>query len=175
MVAEVTLADPGYSDDEVVVVSSMQPRDQFRVATLMVLRSPAGIVLLMSGPALWAYGTVARAATVHQVGAVMSWLLVLVPAFAALVGSFTAYRPGSSELYEPVTWRFTQDGIDIAQPSRRARAAWDEFSAWRVVAGCYLLHARGRRYVAIAVRDVPEADRARLESLLTARLGRHRR
>ncbi|HEY5548572.1 MAG TPA: YcxB family protein [Coriobacteriia bacterium] len=167
--------DGGGVPEAVVVTSSMRPRDHFRVAMMMVLRSPAGVVLLMSGPALWAYGTVARSATVHQAGALMSWLLVLVPAFAALVGSYSAYRPGSSALYEPVTWTFSPEGIDIVQPTRRAMASWDEFRSWRVVGGCYLLHTRARHYVIIAARDVPAGDRARFEALLAARLGRHRR
>jgi len=164
--------DPGRP---VVVSSSMRPRDHFRVASLVVLRSPVAVLLLMSGPALWAYGTAARSAQLHDAGALMSWLLLLVPAFAALVGSYSAYRPGSSELYEPVTWTFAADGIDIEQPSRRARASWDEFTSWRVVSGCYVLHTRKRSYVTVVARDVPAGDRDRFERLLRSRLGRPRR
>lgn len=159
----------------VVVTSSMRPRDQARVATMVVLRSPVAVLLLLSGPALWAYGAAARSTQLHGAGALMSWLLLLVPVFAALVGSYSAYRPGSSELYEPVTWTFAEDGIDIEQPSRRARALWGEFSSWRLVSGCFLLHTRKRSYVIVAVRDVPAADRARFERLLWSKLGRPRR
>lgn len=159
----------------VVVTSSLRPRDSFRVAATIVLRNRLSGSLLILGPAMWTFGTITRSAAMSGYGARMSLLIVAVPIFAALVGSYTAYRPGSSELYEPATWTFAPEGIEIEQRSRRAHASWDEFSSWRLVDDCYLLNTDRRRYVMVSVRQVTAPERARLEALLEAKLGRRRR
>ena len=157
--------------DPIVVDSSLRPGDYFRVAVALVLRNPASLALFVSGPLLWGVGAAAGSNVVIDLGERMSWLVILVPAFAALVGSFSAYRPGSSSLYEKVRWTFGEDGMDIEQPSRRARAEWSEFRSWRAAAGCYLLHTTARDYLVVAARDIPEQRRGEFEALLTEKLG----
>lgn len=158
----------------VIVESSPRPGDYFRVAVSLVLRNPASLALFVSGPALWAFGAATGSDVVIDLGQRMSWLVALVPAFALLVGSYTAFRPGSSALYVKTRWSFAESGIEIDQASRRARAEWTEFSKWREAGGCYLLHTSARHYVVIATRDVPGDVRARFEALLEARIGGRR-
>lgn len=160
--------------DPIVVDSSLRPGDYFRVAVALVLRNPASLALFVSGPLLWGVGAAAGSNVVIDLGERMSWLVILVPAFAALVGSFSAYRPGSSSLYEKARWTFGLEGIVIEQPSRCARAEWDEFRSWRAAAGCYLLHTTARDYLVVASRDVPEERREDLEALLAEKLGARR-
>lgn len=155
----------------IVVDSSLRPGDYFRVAVALVLRNPASLALFVSGPLLWGLGAASGSNVVIDLGERMSWLVILVPAFAALVGSFSAYRPGSSTLYEKVRWTFGDGGMDIEQPSRNARAAWTEFRSWRVAAGCYLLHTTARDYLVVASRDVAEERRDDFETLLVEKLG----
>jgi hypothetical protein len=158
----------------IVVDSSARPGDHFRVAVALVLRNPASLTLFVSGPVLWAVGAASGSVVVIDLGERMSWLVLLVPAFAALVGSYSAYRPGSSALYEKVRWTFSDDGVGIEQPSRHARAEWSEFSKWREAGGCYLLHTTGRHFVVVAARDVPEDRRTDFETLLAERVGGRR-
>jgi len=157
--------------EPIVVDSSLRPGDYFRVAVALVLRNPASLALFVSGPLLWAFGAAFGSSAVIDLGERMSWLVILVPAFAALVGSFSAYRPGSSSLYEKVRWTFGEEGVDVEQPSRCARAEWGEFRSWRTAAGCYLLHTTARDYLVVASRDVPEKRREEFEALLAAKLG----
>lgn len=161
--------------EPVVVRSRLRPRDYFLVAVMQVLRNRLSVSLLISGPAMWTFGIITRSAVVAGYGARLSWVIVALPAFAALVGSYTAYRPGSAELYEPATWTFTPEGIDIEQPSRSARASWDEFTSWRIVERCYLLYTDRRSYVIVGASELPAGERVRLEELLDGKLGRHRR
>ncbi len=158
----------------IVVDSTLRPGDYFRIAAAQVLRNPASLAMFVAGPLLWGFGAATHSVVVIDLGERISWLVVLVPAFAALVGSFSAYRPGSSALYEPVRWTFAEDGIGIEQPERHALAAWDEFARWAMVGGCYLLHTSDRHYVAVAARDVPEERRREFEALMAARIGRRR-
>lgn len=160
--------------DPIVVESSLRPPDHFRIAFALVLRNPASLALFVSGPLLWAMGAAFGSSAVIDLGERMSWLVVLVPAFAGLVGSYSAYRPGSSALYEKTRWTFGDEGIDIEQPRRHARAEWGDFRKWREAGGCYLLHTTGRDFVAVAARDVPEGRRVEFEQLLAARLGEKR-
>jgi len=160
--------------DPIVVESTLRPGDYFRIAVSLVLRNPASLALFVSGPLLWALGAAFGSVAVIDLGERMSWLVLLVPAFAALVGSFSAYRPGSSALYEQVRWTFGDAGVEVDQPSRSARAEWEEFRKWREAGGCYLLHTTDRNYLAVASRDVPEERRADFEALLTEKLGRRR-
>jgi hypothetical protein len=159
----------------VVVDSMLRPGDYFRIAFAQVLRNPASLALFVAGPLLWGFGVVTHSVVVIDLGERVSWLVILVPVFAALVGSFSAYRPGSSALYEKVRWTFAEDGVEIEQPARHAHAGWDEFAKWLTVGGCYLLHTTDRHYIAVAVRDVPEDRRADFEALLAAKIGRQRR
>lgn len=159
----------------IAVDSSLRPGDYFRIAVAQVLRNPASLALFVAGPLLWGLGAVSHSVVVIDLGERISWLVVLVPAFAALVGSYSAYRPGSSVLYEKVRWTFGEDGIEIEQPSRHALAQWGEFSKWLEAGGCYLLHTSDRHYIAVAGRDVPEDRLADFEALLSARIGRRRR
>jgi hypothetical protein len=158
----------------IVVDSSLRAGDYFRVAVALVLRNPASLALFVSGPLLWGLGAAAGSNVVIDLGERMSWLVILLPAFAALVGSFSAYRPGSSALYEKARWTFGDDGIDIEQPSRLARAEWAEFRSWRAAAGCYLLHTTARDYLVVASRDVAEERREEFEALLADKLGARR-
>jgi hypothetical protein len=158
----------------IVVDSTLRPGDYFRISVAQVLRNPASLGLFVAGPVLWAFGAVSHSIVVMDLGERISWLVVLVPAFAALVGSYSAYRPGSSALYEKVRWTFTEKGIEIEQPSRHARAEWGEFAKWLALGGCYLLHTTDRHYMAVASRDVPDDRRADFEALLTSAIGRRR-
>jgi hypothetical protein len=160
--------------DPIVVESSLRPPDHFRIALALVLRNPASLALFVSGPLLWALGAASGSVAVTELGERMSWLVVLVPAFAALVGSYSAYRPGSSALYEKTRWTFRDDGMEIEQRSRRARADWSEFTKWREAGGCYLLYTSGKDFVAVAGRDVAQERRADLEGLLATALGAKR-
>jgi hypothetical protein len=157
--------------EPIVVDSSLRPADHFRIAFALVLRNPASLGLFVCGPLLWALGAASGSVAVIDLGERVSWLVLLVPAFAALVGSYTAYRPGSSALYEKARWTFAEEGVDIEQPRRHARAEWSEFSKWRQAGGCYLLQTTGRNYVAVAARDVGEARLGDFEALLTEHLG----
>jgi YcxB-like protein len=158
----------------IVVDSTVRPSDHFRVAVALVLRNPASLALFVSGPLLWAFGAAAGSNVVIDLGERMSWLVLLVPLFAGLVGSYSAYRPGSGDLYAKTRWTFGDDRVVVEQPARTAGAEWGEFVKWRESGGCYLLHTGARDYVVVPVRDVPTDRRADFESLLAAHLGAKR-
>lgn len=153
----------------------LTPRDVSGIAWRRLLLHPASIFFMAAGPVFWLVGLSGGSAPVIHLGQTLSWLTVLIPAFALLVGSFAAYRPGTSELYAPVRWSFDEDGIDIEQDKRSARGEWSEFRSWRVANHCYLLNTTRTKYVIVPQRDVPEARRAEFEELLAAKLGARKR
>lgn len=159
----------------VVVEARLTTRDVMVASIATVLGNRLTPTLLAAGPVLWSVGAVTGSDPVMRFGATLSWLLVLVPAFALLVGMNSAYRPGSGELYEPARWTFTQDAVEIDQAGRSARADWSEFVGWKRAAGRYLLYTGPRRYVVVPAQGLPEVDHASLESLLSERLGARRR
>jgi hypothetical protein len=159
----------------VVVEARLTAREVWRVSVDLVLRNPISLTLIVAGPLLWLLGTVSTSADVTRLGETMSWLVVLVPAFSLLVGTFAAYRPGTGDLYVPVTWTFVDAGIDVDQPGRRARAEWSEFTGWKTVAGCYLLHTSVRQYVLVPAAGLTPEQRTDLDALLSEKLGRRMR
>jgi hypothetical protein len=161
--------------ESVVVEAHVAPRDLLGVSATLMLRNPVSVMLMAAGPLLWLLGLVSGSVVVGRLGETMIWLVVLVPAFAALVASYAAYRPGAAELYAPVRWEFAEEAVEIMQAQRCARADWGEFTGWRTVAGCYLLHTSASRYVVVPGRGVGDADREALEALFTKMLGRRRR
>jgi hypothetical protein len=160
---------------EFAFTSRLTTRDVLKVSAYLLLRHRLSVFALAAGPVLWISGMLGGAEPVTRLGVALAPLAVGLPLFALLVGSYAAYRPGASELYAPVTWAFTEDGIDIAHTGRRARAEWTEFRSWRTCGGCYLLDVTRSRYLSIPVRDVPAADRTGFEDLCTAKLGARRR
>jgi hypothetical protein len=159
----------------VVVQARLTAREVWRVSLDLVLRNPISLALVAGGPLLWLLGTVSTSADVTKLGETMSWLVVLIPAFALLVATFAAYRPGTGELYVPATWTFAESGIDIEQPGRHAHAEWSDFTGWKTVAGCYLLHTSVSRYVLVPAASLAPAQRTDLEALLSEKLGRRMR
>ena len=155
----------------VVVDSRLSARDVFRVSAMLVLRYRLTPTLLLAGPVLAAVGALTGSEQLLRLGAIASSLLVLVPAFALLMGSYAAYRPGATELFEPACWTFTDQGVEIEQPSRTAHADWSEFVRWRRVAGHYLLHTSSRRYVILSGAGLSGEDTVSLEDLLAEHIG----
>lgn len=158
----------------VVLDSRLTARDVFRVSVALVLRYRLTPTLLLAGPLLLAVGALTSSARIVQLGAVASWLIVLVPAFALLVGSYAAYRPGIGELFEPARWTFAEDGVEIEQPARHARAEWSEFVRWRRLTGNYLLYTSPRRYVILSGAGLSGEDATALEELLATHIGESR-
>ena len=101
----------------------------------------------------------------------LMFLIVAVPLAGVLAGSYAAYRPGSAELFVPVTWEFSEEGVRIRQQGEDAMADWDEFAGWRKVAGCYLLHTAARKYIVLPASGVPAARAGDLEALLSRKAG----
>jgi hypothetical protein len=159
---------------EIVVVSSLTARDVFLVAASVILRHRLAFMAMAAGPVFWLVGVVTASAEVVRVATLFLLLTVGVPAFAALVASYSAYRPGSAGLYSPAEWRFDESGIDVVQPDRCARVEWAGLASWRSAAGCYLLDVKRARYLVFPRRDVPEGERAAFEALLIGKLGPRR-
>lgn len=159
----------------VVIEAPLRPRDVLSVSTVLVLRNPVSILMMAAGPLLYLAGIAAGAEVLVRLGTTMSALVLLVPAFALLAGLYAAFRPGTAQLYEPAHWEFSDDGVDVEQAQRRARAEWTEFSGWRAVAGRRLLHTSARHYVVLPVGQLSDAQRAGLDELLLRRLGARRR
>ena len=155
----------------VVIDSRPTSRDVFRVALVAILRHRLAFMAMAAGPIFWLVGVATSSAEVVRVGTLFLMVTLGVPAFAALVASYSAYRPGSSALYSPAQWRFDDDGIDVVQPDRRARVEWAGLASWRTAAGCYLLDVKRARYLVFPQRDVPQDERADFEALLTEKLG----
>ena len=159
---------------EIVVVSTLTPRDVFRVSVTLILRHRLAYMAMAAGPVFWLVGFVTASAEVIRVGALFLILTAAVPLFAALVASYSAYRPGSRDLFDPAQWRFSEAGIDIVQPERCARAEWADFASWRTTRSSYILDVKRSRYLVFPRRDVVEGDRAEFATLLTAKLGERR-
>jgi hypothetical protein len=68
--------------EPIVVDSSLRPADHFRIAFALVLRNPASLGLFVCGPLLWALGVASGSVAVIDLGERVSWLVLLVPAFA---------------------------------------------------------------------------------------------
>jgi hypothetical protein len=160
---------------DVSVITSLTRRDVARVSLSLLVLHPVSLSLMVAGPLLLAVGAVSGSAAVGRLGAAMAWLLVLIPGWGLLISSYTAYRPGAAPMYEPAEWRFFEAGVDVAQPGRQARAEWGEFTGWRSVSGCLLLHTSPTRYVVIPWRDVGDAQQEGIESLLAEKVGRRKR
>lgn len=166
---------PAYTPDVIRVSSSLAPRDVARVSAVLVLRHPVSVMLLVVGPLWLAIGLATGHGALTRLGATLTWLTVLVPAFAFFAGAYNAYRPGSKRVYDPAQWDFAEDAVGIVLPRRVARAEWGEFLRWRSAAGCLLLHTSRRSYIVIPWRDVPSGEVDRLQDLLTRRVGKRRR
>jgi hypothetical protein len=150
-------------------------RDVMAVSSRLLLVHRLSLTAIASGPVLWLTGIAGGSAEVTRLGLALLWLVVLVPFFAFLVGTFNAYRPGTGELYEPVRYDFADGGVEIEQPGRRAHADWDEFRSWRTVGAFYLLDVSKSRYLLVPKSAVPAAERTALEALFEDHLGARRR
>jgi YcxB-like protein len=159
----------------VAVSTTLTPRDVARVSRVLVLRNPASIWAMAAGPVCLAIGVAAGSAVYTRFGLTLVWLVVLVPGFAWLAGTYNAYRPAAREIYEPAQWTFDDGSVLIDRSGDVARAEWSEFGRWRSAAGSLLLHTTRTHYIVIPWRDVAEADRARLESLLEEHIGARKR
>lgn len=159
----------------VIIEPPLRPRDVLSVSTVLVLRNPVSILVMAAGPLLYLAGIAMGAGVLVRLGTTMSALVILVPAFALLAGLYAAFRPGTAQLYEPARWTFSDDGVDVEQTQRCARAEWNEFSAWRAVAGRRLLHTSARHYIVLPVGQLSDAQRTELDGLLLRRLGARRR
>jgi hypothetical protein len=153
----------------------LTPRDVMAVSVRLLLLHRLSLTAIASGPVLWLAGVAGGSSDVTRLGLALLWLVVLVPFFAFLVGTFNAYRPGAEELYAPVGYTFGDEGVEIEQPQRRARADWGEFRSWRRVGGRYLLDVSKTRYLVVPQETVPETARAAFAELLEAHLGPRRR
>jgi hypothetical protein len=160
---------------EVRVTTSLKARDVARVSFRLLVLHPVSLSLMAAGPLLLGLGAVSASGAVTSLGTTMSWLMLMVPGYGLLVSTYTAYRPGAAEVYQPAEWSFAEAGVGVSQPGRDARAEWSEFTGWRSVAGCLLLHTAPARYAVIPWRDVPEDGRAGLEALLGEHLGKRKR
>lgn len=159
----------------VIFTSRPTARDVMGVAVRIFLRNGITILAMAAGPVFWLVGVTGGSPDVTRLGLSLMPLLAGVPAFGLLVGSYSAYRPGASELYAPAEWTFDDAGADVAHPGRRARVAWDEFLSWRFSGGCYLLYTARSRYLVLPARDIAADDRPRFEELLETHLGARRR
>jgi hypothetical protein len=153
------------------VKTTLDPKDVARVSRSLVLRKPLSISAMSVGPVCLAIGASTGSGPYLRFGLALVWLVVLIPAFAWLAGTYNAYRPASREIYEPAEWTFEDPGVLIAQSGRLARAGWDEFPRWRSAAGSLLLHTSRMHYIVIPWRDVADADRDPLEDLLEEHIG----
>jgi hypothetical protein len=160
---------------EVRVTTSLSPRDVLRVSFSLIFVHPVSVALMAGGPVLLVVGLLAGSQVVERLGSTMAWLVVLVPAWALLSATWSAFRPEAAAVYESADWTFREEATDVARSGGSARAEWDEFTGWRSVAGCLLLHTTPSHYVVIPWRDVPEGSREGLERLLTAKIGRRKR
>jgi hypothetical protein len=160
---------------DVRLTTSLTPKDVAGVSLRLLVLHRVSIMLMASGPVMLLVGLVPGSGAATTLGSTMVWLLILVPAYGALVSSWTAYRPGAAEVYEPAEWSFASEGLCVSQPGRDARAEWGEFRSWRSVGGCLLLYTTATRYAVIPWRDVPEGRRDDLEALLIEHLGTRRR
>lgn len=148
--------------------------DFLRVGVVLALRNPLALTAIASGPVLWAAGTLAGGGTVARFGASLLVLVPAVPIAGVLAAAYATYRPGAAELFEPVGWEFAEAGVRVHQEGRDAFAEWDEFTGWRKVAGCYLLHTSARKFVVLPASAVPAERVADFEALLTGKAGRIR-
>lgn len=161
--------------EPVSFTSRLAARDVMRVSTRLLLRHNISILAMAVGPVFWLVGLAGSSEQVTRLGLSLMPLLVAVPGLAFLVGSLSAYRPGTSELYEPVEWTFADESIEIRHPGRSARAEWEEFRSWRFAGGCYVLHTTRTHYLLVPARDVGDERRVAFEELLTSHLGpKHR-
>jgi len=158
----------------VVVASTLAPRDVFRASATLMLRHRLAYMAMAAGPVFWLVGTVSASPEVVRVAMLFLLLTAGVPLFALLVASYSAYRPGSKDLYVEAQWSFSDTGIDIVQPERRARAEWSDFASWRSTRESYILDVKRSRYLVFPRRDVAEGDRQAFEALLRAELGARR-
>lgn len=159
----------------VVVATTLTPRDVARVSRALVFRNPFSISLMSVGPVCLAIAAGTGSQTYLRFGLALVWLVVLIPAFAWLAGTYNGFRPSAKEIYEPAEWKFDDSGVVIGQSDRLAQAEWDEFGRWRTAGGSLLLHTTRTHYVVIPWRDVAEADRERLEDLLDEHVGPRKR
>lgn len=157
------------------VASTLTQTDVARVSRSLVLRKPLSISAMSVGPVCLAIGLSTGSGPYTRFGLTLVWLVLIVPVFAWLAGTYNAYRPASREIYEPTEWTFDEDGALIAQPGRLARAEWSEFVRWRTAGGSLLLHTTRMHYIVIPWRDVADADREPLEVLLEEHIGRLKR
>jgi len=155
--------------------SAPTSRDVFLVAVAVTLRARLTMTALAAGPVLWFVGLLASSQVVTRTGITLLPLAIGAVAVVLLAASYAAYRPGSSEVYAGARWTFDDSGIDIEGADGRRRAQWGDFRSWRTAGGCYVLHVTRSRYLVFPVRDVPEAQRAAFEDLLTGKLGPRRR
>jgi hypothetical protein len=161
--------------NEVRFTTTLRPRDVAVVSLRLLVLHPISITLMAAGPLLMLLGSMPGGDTVYRLGSTMVWLVVLVPVYGLLIASWTAYRPGATPIYDPAEWTFSDDGIWVTQPGRDAKAEWSEFTGWRSVAGCLLLHTAPTRYVVLPWRDLAPQERDALEALLTEHLGARKR
>lgn len=168
-------AETAGGERAVAFTSHLTPRDVFRVAAIVLVRHRLAIMAMAAGPVFWLVGIVGSSVAVTRIGAQFLTVTVGVPVLALVVATWAAYRPGTSTLYAPVAWSFSDTVIDLSTPDRPARAEWSEFRSWRTAAGCYLLDITRSRYLVVPQRDVPDADRADFERMLASKLGPRRR
>ena len=157
--------------EPITFTTTLERSDFLTVATVLAVRNPLSLTAMASGPVLVLAGTLAGGHMVRDFGLSLMFLIVAVPVAGVLAGAYAAYRPGASELFAEVEWEFSEAGVRIRQQGEDTFAEWGEFTGWRRVANCYLLHTALRKYVVLPRSGVPAARRDEFEALLTERVG----
>jgi len=156
--------------DPIAFTSKLTKRDLLRVGLVTSLANPLSLTAMASGPVLWLAGTAAGGGAVRDFGLSLMFLIVAVPIAGLLAGVYAAYRPAAAELYTPVSWVFSDAGVELTVETEVSFADWDEFTGYRKLAGCYLLHTSTRNYVVLSAEGVPQERREDFESLLSTKL-----
>jgi len=122
--------------------------------------------LRLVAPLLAFFGFAALGAGFNSQGTVA--FVVLVAIFITVWGYITwlTSSPRTTELYLPVVYEFSPDGIVFTGQAGEGSLEWQQVKRWNLRAGHYQLYVAGASYLLIPQDDIEGPSISRFEELL---------
>ena len=151
----------------VVAESTMSKWEYVRINQVLSLKSKGTFLTLGGVLALTAIGL----ATANY-WLFLPWLLL---GFLMVFNAYQAVRAALSRenanFFLPCRYSFHETGVTAKTPLGEGTVVWGDIVNWEKAAGYYILHVRGRSFLAVPGSAFFAPDAAALESLLRRKIG----
>lgn len=96
--------------------------------------------------------------------------LVGVIAFVWLYVNWASGSPSHKDVYLPVDYRFSDDGVEYSSALGTGIIPWERIRRWRFLASHYLLYTDSSAFLLLPASALPEASKGAFEALLAEKV-----